>query len=83
MAHVLETELRTYEEKRGELLATGRGRFVLIHGASVHGLFDSESAGVAEGYRLFGPDEAFFVRRVESKAEEEATGFLGSLSGPA
>lgn len=83
MAQVLETELRTYEEKRGELLAAGHGRFVLIHGASVHGLFDSEAAGVSEGYRLFGPEEAFFVRRVETKAEEEAAGFLGILSGPA
>jgi len=82
MAQVLETELRTYEAKRAELLAAGRGRFVLIHGASVHGLFDSESAGVSEGYRLFGPDEAFFVRRVETKEEEATTGYLGLLSGP-
>jgi len=82
MAHVLDTELRTYEEKRAELLASGRGKFVLIHGASVHGLFDSESAGVSEGYRMFGPDEAFFVRRVETKAEEEATGFLGLFGSP-
>lgn len=67
---VLHRERRFYEERRAELLGTLRGRWVLIKGAEVLGAFDTEDEGVGEGIRLLGPDEPFFVQRVETEEEE-------------
>lgn len=73
---VLDQERRTYEQLRDELLKRSHGRWVLIKGTQVHGTFESEDAGVGEGVRLFGPDEPFFVQRIET-ADEEVGVFTG------
>jgi hypothetical protein len=67
---VLDRERRFYEERRAELLAAIPGLWVLIKGAEVLGAFGTEDEGVAAGVRLLGPDEPFFVQRVETEEEE-------------
>ena len=78
MAGMLEPERNFFEERRADLVRESHGKFVLIRGRTVHGLYGSERKAVAEGYRLFGPLEAFFVRRV-LRSEEEVPAFLGVI----
>ena len=73
---VLDRERRTYEAIRDDLLKKAHGRWVLIKGADVRGIFATEDEGVAEGVRLLGPDEPFFVQRIET-ADEEIGVFAG------
>ncbi|MBI4562229.1 MAG: hypothetical protein HY724_09310, partial [Candidatus Rokubacteria bacterium] len=54
MAGILDTELRTYEEHRVELLGTAEGKFVLIWNDRVIGICDSKMDAIAQGYRQFG-----------------------------
>src|SRR5690242_8350191 len=50
----IEQEWTTYRREVGRLLAEGHeGRFVLIKGDQIVGLFDTEEETVAAGYRLF------------------------------
>jgi hypothetical protein len=69
-------ERRTYEAIRDDLLKKAPGRWVLIKGTGVRGIFDTEDEGVSEGVRLLGPDEPFFVQRIET-ADEEMGVFTG------
>ena len=62
----LETEIRTYEEHKAELLEQSRGRWVLIHGQDVIGLHDTELDAAKAGWTRF-KTEAFLVRQVLEK----------------
>ncbi|MDB5310798.1 MAG: hypothetical protein JWO38_5000 [Gemmataceae bacterium] len=61
----LERELDTFRRELPKLLAVpgNQGRFVLIHGETVAGLYQSFDDGVAAGYDLFGLD-SFMVKEV-------------------
>lgn len=61
---VLERELRTYEQRKAEWLASHSGQFVLLKGTEVAGWFDTELAAYTAGVRRFGT-VAFLVRRVQ------------------
>lgn len=50
----LAEEMATYRARLPELLAEGEGRFVLIKGREVVGMFPDRSAALREGYRRFG-----------------------------
>jgi hypothetical protein len=63
MGRVLEKEMQTFKAKRGELLSQGEGKFVLIKGDRVVGLFESQGDALREGYKQFGKD-AFLVKQV-------------------
>ena len=58
----LETETATYEAQKERLLAEHRGRFVLIHGAEIVGVFDTQSEALVAGYRRFGYVDLFTKR---------------------
>jgi hypothetical protein len=64
MAHVLETELKTYEKHRDELLATHEGEFVLIHGEQIYDTFESQRDAINTGYRQYG-NVPFLVKKIE------------------
>lgn len=49
------SELATYEANKAELLKSHAGKFALIHGKEVVGVFDSETNALQEGYKRFGP----------------------------
>jgi hypothetical protein len=59
----LEAELATYEARREELLASAEGKYVLIKGEEVAGVYDSQEDAVREGYRRFG-NVPFLVKQV-------------------
>jgi hypothetical protein len=63
MAQVLEKEWETYERQRAHLLETHEGKFVLIHGGEVLGVFASRSEARRAGYRKLGK-EPFFVQEI-------------------
>ncbi len=63
MARLLETELRTYEHKRRQLLRKAEGKFVLIKGKRVLGIFATEDEALEKGEEMLG-DCPFFVHEI-------------------
>jgi len=59
----LERELEAYRKKLPELLAH-KGKYVLIHGESVAGIWDTYQKAVEEGYSQF-ELSPFLVKRIE------------------
>lgn len=59
----LEREMETYRQRLPGLLATDEGRFVLIHGEQVAGVWDTWQAAMEEGYRRFNL-EPFLVKQI-------------------
>src|SRR5205809_391343 len=60
---ILEAELKTYEQHKNELLATARGKFALIRGTEVLGVYDSKMDAIAQGYKQFG-NVPFLVKQI-------------------
>ena len=60
---VLDVELGTYESRREELLASADGKFVLIKGGEVAGVYASREDAIRQGYRQFG-NVPFLVKQV-------------------
>jgi hypothetical protein len=54
MEHLLEAEVQTYEKNRGQLVSKSEGKFVLIHGAEVAGVFESKIDAIKVGHQRFG-----------------------------
>ncbi len=54
MAHVLETEVETWEKHKEELLRLHEGKFVLIKGDQMYGIFPSVKDAYRSGLRQFG-----------------------------
>jgi len=59
----LSQELEVYEAHRAELLAASPGKFVLIHGDDIVGVFDTKRDAIDDGYRQFG-NVAFLVKEI-------------------
>jgi hypothetical protein len=68
MSAALETEMGTFRRELPGLLAdpANRGRFVLIQGGLVAGLFPTFDAGLEAGYDRFGL-EPFMVKEVTDR----------------
>jgi hypothetical protein len=64
----LETELQFFAENKANWLTVHSGKFVLVKGKELLGVFDTSDAAIAEGARRFG-SQSFLVRQV--KAEDE------------
>jgi hypothetical protein len=63
MPTVLDAELETYEKHKAELLGSAEGKFVLIRGEQIAGVFDSKMDAIAQGYRQFG-NVPFLVKQI-------------------
>lgn len=61
---MLEAELKTFDEKRHDLLVTDKGRFVLIKGPDIVGVFDTANDAYECGLEKFGPEEPFLIKQV-------------------
>ncbi len=59
----LETELRFFNAHRSELLRDAAGKFVLIKGEQLLGVFDSETIAIRHGYERLG-NVPFLVKKV-------------------
>lgn len=79
MSDPLVTERRTYERMRSELIRTDHGKYVLLRGAEVCGIFATEEEGLSTAYRRFGPRAPFYLCRIET-VQEEVPGHLGIFS---
>ena len=64
MADTLERELKTYTDHLQELKAS-EGKFVLIHGDQVVGIFESYQDALKAGYEKFGV-KPFLVKRISA-----------------
>ena len=66
MSERLKRELETYEAKKQELAAKSEGKFVLIQGESVIGVWDTYADAMQEGYSRFKLDTPFLVKQVSA-----------------
>jgi hypothetical protein len=62
---MLELEYQTYCERKEELVRQGEGKYVVIAGADVVGLFDEFEDALEVGYTRFGPGR-FMAKLVEA-----------------
>ena len=68
----LEQEIKTYNELKNKLLKESRGKFVLIKGSEVLGVYENKDTALSEGYKKFGNQE-FLVKGI---LELEAVNFF-------
>ena len=59
----LEVELEYFEQHRSEYLKTAAGKFALVKGQSLLGIFDSEAAAIRHGFQALG-NVPFLVKQV-------------------
>jgi hypothetical protein len=59
----LETEIKTYFEKRSAYLNDAKGKYILIKGEDVIGVFDSYLDALKTGYEKYG-NVAFLVKQI-------------------
>jgi len=59
----LDTELRYFDEHRPQLLKDAAGKFALVKGEALIGVFDSENAAIRCGYETLG-NVSFLVKRI-------------------
>ena len=65
-------ESATWERLKPGLLATAPGKFALIHGTEMGGVFDDETSALIAGYERWGYGK-MFVHRIQ---EEDEVAFL-------
>ena len=78
MAQLLDSEITTYEQNRDQLLGSAEGKFVLIHGDRVVGIYDSKMDAIAAGYQQFG-NVPFLVKQILKV--EPPLNFISNLLG--
>jgi hypothetical protein len=78
-ANLLEKELATYERHKEELVLANEGRFVLIHGDAVAGVWDTYKDALAAGYAQFGL-KPFLIKQIQGI--ERVLFFTRNLSVP-
>jgi hypothetical protein len=76
MPHVLDTELKTYEQIRDRLLAMHEGKFALIHDKELIGVYDAEMDAINEGYGKLG-NIPFLVKQIVQT--EKSRAFISHL----
>lgn len=59
-----EKELETYEKNRDRLVAESEGKYVVIRGDEIAGVWSTYPDALAEGYKRY-KLEPFLVRRIE------------------
>lgn len=69
----LAEELKTYQAHKDDLIRQSPGKFVLIKGEQIIGLYDREEAAYREGYQRF-RRAAFLVKQVQ---EQDKTYYVG------
>lgn len=62
-APILQQELDFFERQRVELFERAPGRYVLVKGSELIGIFDTELEAIRAGYQKIG-NEAFLVKQI-------------------
>jgi hypothetical protein len=63
MPTLLDIEWETFELHREELVGRSEGKFALIHGDQVLGVFDSQQDAITQGYERLG-NVPFLVKQI-------------------
>lgn len=63
MISQLERELQTYYKHKADLLSKAKGKYVLIKGEEIIGIFPRQFAAINQGYRQLGT-VPFLVKRI-------------------
>jgi hypothetical protein len=79
---VLEQELKFFAENKTEWLKVYSGKFVLVKGQELVGVYDNAETAIGEGAKKFAP-ESFLVRQLEQDEKDVyipalALGLLGA-----
>ena len=64
MKHTLSLELETYKKNKPRLLAASEGKYVLIFGEQIIGVYADEQEATQKGFDEFGYNCPFFVRQI-------------------
>lgn len=67
--NALQEELETYARREEELKTSASGKFVVIKGSEIVGVFDTLEFALTEGTRRFGL-EPYLVRRIGEPVEQ-------------
>lgn len=67
-------ETETYNAHKTELLRTAEGKYVVIKGTQIFGIFDDEADAYGHAIRYFGLRVPFLLKRVQ---EQEEVIYLG------
>lgn len=59
----LNSELRYFEAHRAELVRTSRGKYALIKGEQLGGIYEDQNEAIRAGYEKFG-NEPFLVKEI-------------------
>ena len=70
MADILESELKAFEQHKSELIGSSKGKFALVKGNTVVGVFDAEMDAIRQGYERFG-NVPFLVKQIVEVEEPE------------
>jgi len=62
----IQAELKHFAAQKSEWLKNHRGKFVLVKGEELIGVFDAPESALSEGARRFGL-EPFLIRRVATE----------------
>ena len=73
---LLEKELKTFEEKKEELLKTSVGKYALFRGKDLIGVFESQNDAIRIGIEKFG-NSPFLVKKIEEV--EQKLNFTSNL----
>lgn len=73
---ILDEELKTYEQKKEELLRNYKGKYVLIKGSELVDIFETEKDAVRIGIEKFG-NGPFLVKKIEE--QEQTQNFASNL----
>jgi hypothetical protein len=68
---LFEEERAAYEARKPELLTKHAGKFVLIHGGEIAGVFDTDVNALQAGYERFGP-VPLLIEQVLPQAPEQS-----------
>jgi hypothetical protein len=61
----LKTEIETYSREKDRLVSESEGKFALVHGQDVAGVWDTYEDALKEGYQQF-KLEPFLVKHIEA-----------------
>jgi hypothetical protein len=79
MIRPLELELRTYHRERGRLESEHRGKFVLIRGDEIVGVFDDFHTASEQAARRF-KRESYLVQRIAAELMHVPSALLDGLA---
>jgi hypothetical protein len=65
----LDKELETYKAHL-DVLLSDEGKFTLIQGEAVAGIFDTYGDALKQGYEQFGVDTPFLVKRIARTGQD-------------